>query len=750
MSKLSLNEALQFGIKAHKAGNVQEADRYYTAIIKAVPDHSDANHNMGLLAVDLGKLKEALPFFKVAVRSNPSVEQYWVSYVDTLVKLDKIREAKKMIKEVKTKSTTTHLVKRLKGLLNIKESIPTKSPPQEIINQLLRLRKQGKPVKAVEQGNLLVKQYPSSFLLWNILGAVHKDLNQLEQARRAFKKVIELKPFDPDGFNNIGVTLQEQGKLEDAIKAYNKAISLNSEYAEAHYNLGNSLNYTGKKDAAIKSYKKAISIKPNHFNAYNNMGNALKDQSKIAEAIKSYTKALSIKPNFSAVRSQKLYQQALISDWAGLKAEKSFLNDLGITGQSVSPLSILSFEDMPERHRLRSENYAKERFKRKASAFPVKPSHLPECLRIGYFSADFKKHPVSYLMSKVIRCHNRSQFKVFGYSITPPEIDTMTELLTGSFDVFRNIHNLSDTDIHKVVRDDKIDIAIDLTGYTKNNRAVIFLNRAAPIQINYLGYPGTMGADFMDYIIADRNLIPDDFKRFYKEKLIYLPHHYQAQNDELEIANDIPTRSSLGLPQKGFVFCAINSSYKITHREFNIWMRLLKNLEGSVLWLLESNKWSKENLLKEASARGVFPERLVFAKKVSHQKYLAQFRQADLYLDTFNYNAGATASNALWAGLPVLTKIGKSYTARMASSLLRSIGLPELITTSEVEYEALALRLAQSAEQLASIKEKLANNRKIMPLFNSILFTKHLENGYQQAYQKYFEGKPPGEIIVPE
>ena len=750
MSKLSLNQALKIGVEAHKAGNVQEADRYYTAILKAVPGHPDANHNMGLLAVDLGKQKEALPFFKIAVENNSSVEQYWISYVDVLIKLDRIGEAEDLVKKAKAEGVTDDLIKRLKKLFTINRFSKNIDPPQKTINQLLLLRKQGKLMKVVEQANLLLRQYRGSFLLWNILGASHKDLNKLDEAIKAFKKVIELNPLDADGFNNIGTAFQQQGKLEKAIEAFNKATSLNPNHVGAHYNLGNSFNYQGYRDDAIKSFKKAISINPNHFKAYNNLGNVFKDQNKLDEAIKSYTKALYIKPDFAAARSQKFYQQAQISDWLAIEKEKSFLIDLGIIGQYIPPLSVLSLEDAPDRHKLRSENYAREMFPKNMQTRHVKPSHIPECLRIGYFSADFRKHPVSYLISKVIECHDRNKFKVFGYSIAASEMDTMRKLLMGSFDVFRDLDGLNDGEILKLIRNDKIDIAVDLTGYTKNNRCTIFSHRAAPIQINYLGYPGTMGVDFMDYIIADRNLIPKDFERFYSEKPIHLPHHYQAQNDELEISDEIPTRTRLGLPEQGFVFCAINNSYKITKREFDIWMRLLKKIDGSVLWLLETNKWAKENLQKAALACGIIPERLVFAKKVSHEIYLAQFRQADLFLDTFNYNAGATASNALWAGLPVLTKTGKSYTARMASSLLNSIGLPELITTSELEYESIALKLAQNSDQLESIKAKLAINRITMPLFKTKLFTRHLENGYQQAYQKYFDGKPPDTIIVPE
>ena len=308
---------------------------------------------------------------------------------------------------------------------------------------------------------------------------------------------------------------------------------------------------------------------------------------------------------------------------------------------------------------------------------------------------------------------------------------------------------MSDKEIALLARQDSLDVAIDLNGYTENARPKIFAYRAAPIQINYLGYPGTMGANFMDYIIADRYLIPTDKQHFYTEKPIYLPHHYQAQDDSLRIADQSPSKLELGLPEEGFVFCAINSSYKITPREFDIWMSLLKKVERSVLWLLDFKKGTKENLMNEAIARGVNPSRLVFAKYTSHEKYLAQFRQADLFLDTFNYNAGATASNALWVELPVLTKSGESYTSRMAGSLLSSIGLNNLITDTEEEYEKVALDLATNPDRLSNIRNELEKNKLSKPLFKTQLFIDHLEKGYIQAYQNYLKGQNPQAIFVP-
>ena len=750
MSNLSLNEALKIGVDAHKAGNLQEADRYYTAIIKAVPGHPDANHNLGLLAVDLGKRQEALPFFKIAIENNSSVGQYWISYVDALVKLGRVKEAKDVVKKAKAEGVEDDLIKRLKKLFNINKFFTNTDLPQKTINQLLRLRKQGKPMKVVQQANLLMRQYRGSFLLWNILGASHKDLAQLDEAIKAFKKAIELNPFDADGHNNIGVAFQEQGNLEKAIEAFKKAISLNPNQAEAHYNLGNSFDYQGKTDDAIKSFKKAISINHNHFKAYNNLGNALKNQNKLDEAIKSYSKALSIKPDFAAARSQKLYQQAQISDWPAIEQDRSFLIDLGIIGQYIPPLSILSLEDAPARHRLRSENYARQMFTQAALPLPAKPATMPQRLRIGYFSGDYTEHPVAYLISKLLEKHNRTAFEVFGYSLHESSQSDLRQRLINAFDLFEDVKGLSDRDVALRARQDNIDIAIDLMGYTKHSRTGIFAYRAAPIQINYLGYPGTIGANFMDYIVADKYLIPTANQKYFTEKQIYLPNTYMPTDNGRELSERNMSRSDMGLPDDAFVFCCFNNNYKITNSEFDIWMRLLNKVEGSVLWLRSSNKWSELNIKKEARRRKVDPERIVFAVKVPMDEHLTRHRLADLFIDTFTFNAHSTATEALWAGLPLVTKTGQGFAARVAGSLLNAIGLPELITESEEEYEALALKLATHPKHLAQIKTKLASNLLTQPLFDTEQYTKHLETAYQMAYRQYFNGQEKEHIFVPK
>ena len=547
----------------------------------------------------------------------------------------------------------------------------------------------------------------------------------------------------------MGVTLQDQGKLEEAIEAYNKALAIKPDYAEAHSNMGVTLKDQGKLEEAIEAYNKALFIKPDYAEAYNNMGNALKDQGKLEEAIEAYNKALVIKPDYESARVQKLHQKAHICDWNSMTADRTLIPELGTTIKHVPPFALLSLEDSPERHQIRSKIYSAAKFPQKLLPGQVKPSQKPKRIRLGYFSSDLKEHPVAYLMAKMLEQHDRDQFEVFGYSLNGNQQSDMRQRLSQSFDSFADVQGMSDRDVALQAWQDGIDIAIDLNGYTQYNRTGIFAYRAAPIQINYLGYPGTLGADFMDYIVADKFLIPEANQKYFNEQPLYLPHTYMPTDDTRELSQKPISRKDVGLPDDAFVFCCFNNNYKISPAEFDIWMRLLSKVEGSVLWLRKSNNVSHLNMKKEAKKRNVDPSRLMFADRVPMDEHLARHRLADLFLDTFAFNAHTTASEALWAGLPVVTKVGDGFAARVAGSLLNAIRLPELVTTTEEDYEELILELATNPAKLAKVKDKLATNRLTQPLFNTELYTKHLENGYQQAYQNYFDGKSPKTIIVP-
>ena len=632
------------------------------------------------------------------------------------------------------------------ALLSLNKPKPieaNQTPPPDTMNGLVNLYNHGQLASTIDMAQKLTEKYPNAFIVWNILGAAAAQKGQLEKANIAFQRVISIQPDYTDAYNNLGNVLRDQGQLEEAIEVYNKALSLKPDHAEANYNIGLALKGQGKLDEAIAAYSKAISLKPDYADAYNNLGNALQEQEKFNEAIEAYSKALSCKPDYAYAHSQKLLQQAKICDWSSVKDDLPFLAELGISGDVVTPFSLLAIEDAPEMHHLRSKNFATKKLPQKPLTSFVSPTNRPKRLRIGYFSADFREHPVAYVIAKVIEAHNRDEFEVFGYSLHGKHQDKLRQRLENAFDRFIDVKGLSDREVALQARQDNIDIAIDLMGYTKNSRTGIFAYRAAPIQINYLGYPGTMGADFMDYIVADRHIIPPENQKYFNEKVLYLPNTYMPTDNGRELSERPMKRSDMGLPEDAFVFCCFNNNYKITSSEFDIWMRLLNKVEGSVLWLRSSNQWAELNIKKEAQKRKVDPERIVFAGKVPMDEHLARHRLADLFIDTFIYNAHSTATEALWAGLPIVTKTGQGFAARVAGSLLNAVGLPELVTESEEAYEALALELATNPEHLADIKVKLEANRLTQPLFNTKQYTNHLENGYQQVYQNYLDGKPP-------
>jgi predicted O-linked N-acetylglucosamine transferase (SPINDLY family) len=380
-----------------------------------------------------------------------------------------------------------------------------------------------------------------------------------------------------------------------------------------------------------------------------------------------------------------------------------------------------------------------------------------EKIRVGYLSADFRHHAVALLIAGLIEHHDRRSFEVIGYSYGADDQSELRSRFEHGFDRFVDVRQIPNRQAAERIHDDAVDILVDLTGYTSSARTEVLAHRPAPIQVNYLGYPGTMGADFIDYIIVDRFVVPMDQQIFFSERLVHLPDCYQCNDDKRAIAARTPSRGECGLPEKGFVFCSFNSSFKIAPAFFDIWMRLLRAVPDSVLWLLDP--WQKgaplaarANLTREAAARGIEPQRLIFAPFLSglegHQKHLARHRNADLFLDTLPYSAHTTASDALWAGLPLLTCAGNSFAGRVAGSLLRAVGLEELVTNSLEEYEALALRLAREPALLTGFRKRLARNRESYPLFNTKRFARNLEAAYRQMWEGWRAGLAPAAFAV--
>jgi predicted O-linked N-acetylglucosamine transferase (SPINDLY family) len=501
-------------------------------------------------------------------------------------------------------------------------------------------------------------------------------------------------------------------------------------------------------DEAIAHYDKAISLKPDYHKAWANKGNTLSELKHYQEAITHYDKALTLKPDIDWVSGELLHTKMKICSWSDLADSFEDISKKVMAAEKVSaPFPLLSMSDDAMLHKKSSEIYIQSKYSLNFDLGPISKYPKKEKIRIAYLSPDFRNHPVSLLTAELYELHDKNKFEIIAFSFGVDDKSHMRLRLSQAFKQFIDVSDLSDLGVAELSRSLQIDIAIDLAGHTAHSRTGIFACRAAPIQVSYIGYLGTMGFEYYDYLLADKTIIPDELQKFYFEKIAYLPS-YQVNDRKRTISARQFTREELGLPETGFVFCCFNNNYKILPTTFNSWIRILNAVEGSVLFLYADNECSKANLIKEACLCGIDSARLIFGGRIPTEEYLARYRVCDLFLDTFPYNAGTTASDALWVGLPVLTRIGQSFASRVAASLLNAIGLPELITSTQEEYEAMAIELAMNPQKLRDIKLRLAKNRFTAPLFDTSLFTKNLETIYIKMMERYQAGLEPEHIAI--
>ncbi|HEY4338506.1 MAG TPA: hypothetical protein VGM97_01000, partial [Steroidobacteraceae bacterium] len=464
--------------------------------------------------------------------------------------------------------------------------------------------------------------------------------------------------------------------------------------------------------------------------------------------LSDYTSARRIDPGSDWLLGVWMHTKMHLCDWSDFDSELAELNTRILQANSASPpFPVLALIDRPSLQLQSAKIWVRARHPPSLLLTPIEKYARHKKIRIGYFSCDFRSHPVSLLAANLFERHDRSRFEVTAFSFGPDTKDQMRKRLERGFDRFIDVRGMPDREIVRLARGMELDIAVDLAGFTKGSRPNLFALRVAPLQVSYLGYLGTMGAGYMDYLIADEIIMPGELRRHYAEKIVYLPS-YQA-NDSGQLVSDRKNcREELGLPRNGFVFCCVNATYKILPATFDSWMRILRQVKDSVLFLISENATVQRNLRREAWRRGVSEDRLVFGRRLPHPEYLARFCRVDLFLDTLPYNAGTTASDALRAGLPVLTRMGESFAARIAASLLHAIGLPELATTSEEQYETTAVTLAREPTQLAALKDRLCRNRSSMPLFDTAQFTTHLERAYAQMYERYCADLDPDDIRI--
>lgn len=580
-------------------------------------------------------------------------------------------------------------------------------------------------------------------------GSYLLEQSEFDEASTCFLRSIEKAGDYFEALHDLGTAYAQMGFLDKSLDAYKRALALKKDSPELFYNLGRLFDEILNPQAALECYKKATAISPNFAEAWHNLGLTLRELKHYAESLSYLEKAFKLDPELNFLEGDILGVKMQMASWIDLDKSLCALTDkINLDKTLVAPFNLLALTDSPQLHLQAAKHYCQHKFIFNPLLGPFFKQSQKKKIKLAYFSADFRNHATSILIAELIELHDKNQFEIIGFSFGPAVQDEMYYRLKNSFSQLLEVGKQSDIEIAKLSRSLDIDIAIDLKGYTQGSRPGIFSYRAAPIQISYLGYPGTLGANYVDYIIADKTLIPPELQQYYLEKIIYLPNSYQVNDRKRLISDKLLTKEQLGLPANGFIFCCFNKNYKITSVVFASWMRILNKVHGSVLWLFDDNPMAVENLRQETLRYRIDPNRLIFAKEVSLPDHLARHGQADLFLDTLPYNAHTTTSDALWAGLPVLTLIGSSFASRVSASLLNAVGLQELITNTIEDYEELAIELACNQKKLAEIRKTLTTNRLKSALFDTPLFTKNIEAAYLKVHQRYHLNLIPENMFI--
>jgi protein O-GlcNAc transferase len=757
----SLLDVLQQAAVLHDQGRILDAERLYQRALAEEPRHFGALYRFGVLRLQQRKFDDAAALFRRAVKADKKSADAHQLLGFALTGLKLPQDA----------------VQSYEKAISIRPAFP------EAHNNLgYALQTLGQIDKAIAHYSKALKLWPEYAEASNNMGNALHLLNRSAEAVEHYERALVIQPDYAEARWNLATAFRALGRFEDAITHYQEAIAINPNYNEAYNGLGNTLRALGLYEQAIAQYEKALAIAPNYHIARINVGDVLHAQGHPQDALTEYDRVLTVNKDDAdalskkgvALNGLKRYGEALIcferalavnteqqDAFDGLLHAAAAACDWRLTERLsheiqarvrkrkfVDAFGFLGYSDDPSLQLKCAETYI-------AQKVPVSPKPLAagvpwrnQKIRVAYLSHGFHRHPTAYLTAELFEIHDRSRFEIIGVSTGPDDRSEIRARLIKAFDQFHDVRARSDDDVAKLIHDLRVDIVIDRSGYTTNARPEILARRPAPIQVNYIGFPGTLGAEFYDYIIADQTVLPFDQQRYYAEKIVHLPDSYLVNDSKRPSAVGAPTRASAGLPDHCFVFCSFNDSYKITPQMFDIWMRLLARVEGSVLWLLRGNSAAEENLRREAAARGIDPDRLVFAGWVSLEDHLARHQLADLFLDSLPYNAHTTASDALWAGLPIVTCIGRSSAGRVAASLLKAIGTPDLITTTLEDYEALALRLATEPPLLDEFRATLRRNRLIAPLFDSQRYRRNIEAAYIQMWERWQHGERPRAFTV--
>jgi predicted O-linked N-acetylglucosamine transferase (SPINDLY family) len=734
----------------------------YERALALKPDFAEAHFSRGLTLYDLGRYDEALAGYDRAIALKPDYASAWNNrgsllrcqrrLDEALASYDRaIRAAPGHADAHNNRGVVLQELERYEEALSSHEQALALRP-----NDPEALNSRGAVLHALERFDEALSSYDRALAVLplyaealNNRGVTLQSLERFDEALSSYDRALAATPFYCDAHTNRGNTLKELRRFDESLAAYSQALAIAPRNSLAWMNQGVLLHELGRHRDALASYERALAIEPD-ADTYRNEAVALEEAGRTADAVASYRRVLALEPSSEFVLGGCRHSRMQLCDWADFEVDLARITT-GIANDEpvVAPFEMLSLLDSPALQRRAAEIWAGRKCSPRQTLPPVAIHPAHDRIRIGYFSADFRNHALAPLAGELFETHDRSRFEITAFSLGPDVRDEFRARAEAAFDRFLPVRDLPDDDVAALARRLEMDIAIDLGGYTRHARPRVMALRAAPIQASWLGYLGTMGAEFIDYVIADPVIVPAEYRQYYAEKIAYLPS-YQPNDSKRVVAEKAFTRAELGLPADGFVFCCFNASYKITPETFRSWMRILAAAPGSILLLLGGNPSAERNLRQHAVDCGIRAERLVFAPKLVFAEYLARYRAADLFLDTAPYNAGTTASDALWAGLPVLTCPGKAFASRVAASVLTSAGLPELIAADRADYERLAIALAGDPSRLEQLRRKLAHARKAAPLFDTPALTRNIEALFGRMYQHHRSGQAPAHLLLPQ
>ncbi len=723
-----MDAKLKQAVDLHNRGEAAQAASLYIEILAANPRHTDALHLLGVTEAQLGRADSALRWIAKSLAINPDQPAAIANQGNALLSLGKAAEA----------------LASYDSVLRVW--------PQYLLAVFGRgnaLAALDRPLEALSSYDRALELAPNFVAALCARGAVLMGQNRYEDALAAYERAKELSAGQASVHLGRGLALLGMKAYDEAARSIDRALELAPNFTDALVARGHLFAELGRTDLAIAAYDRALEQNPGLAAAWFSRGVHLSQLARFAEAAPSFRRALEIDSRHPFARGASLHAQLQICDWTGYYSEVREIAASVERGDPVDfPFSFLAVCDSPRLQLQCSRQFADSQ--RRQQPLWTGERYAHDRIRVAYVSADFVEHPIAYLMAGLFEHHDRERFETIAVSLRHDPRSATTQRVKAAFERFVEAGSRSDLELARLIRELEVDIAVDLMGYTGAHRAGIFAHRPAPIQVGYLGFPATMGTRHIDYLIADDFLIPEGGRTDYSERIIFLPDCFQANDDRKFIAPDRPSRSDMALPESGFVWGAFHSHYKLNPPLFDIWAGLLRAVAGSVLWVVGGNPVVEKNLRRELAARGVDPWRLVLAQPLPYAKHLARLSLADLCLDTLPFNGGATTSDALWAGVPMVSCAGKSYAARMSGSLLRACGVPELATDSLEAYEALALRLARDPERLADLRARLVHNRGSTPLFDTDRFRRHLEAAYIAVVEQHRRGARAASVRLPD